>query len=177
MISDNYKNTGHRFSPVRRLFTRPSCLNLRVFFQHFSLSPRLRVEATFPPWSGLFDSPQWVYCQKIIKNSIKRQRKDKRNPSPLRGISANLTGCRLFFYSSFRRKPESRVKRGKAVNKQPAVYILASQRNGTLYIGVTSDLAKRIWEHRNNMVEGFTNRYSVHHLVWYELHESMESAI
>ena len=42
---------------------------------------------------------------------------------------------------------------------------------------MTSDLVKRIWEPRNNMVEGFTNRYSVHHLVWYELHESMESAI
>jgi len=68
-------------------------------------------------------------------------------------------------------------EKGKAVNKQPAVYILASKRNGTLYIGVTSDLAKRIWEHRNNMVEGFTKRYRVHHLVWYELHESMESAI
>jgi len=63
------------------------------------------------------------------------------------------------------------------VNKQPAVYILASTRNGTLYIGVTSDLIKRIWEHRNNMVEGFTRRYGVHRLVWYELHESMESAI
>ena len=63
------------------------------------------------------------------------------------------------------------------MNKQPAVYILASKRNGTLYVGVTSDLAKRIWEHKNNLVEGFTNRYSVHHLVWYELHESMESAI
>jgi putative endonuclease len=63
------------------------------------------------------------------------------------------------------------------MNKQPAVYILASKRNGTLYIGVTSDLVKRIWEHRNNMVEGFTRRYDVHRLVWYELHESMESAI
>ena len=63
------------------------------------------------------------------------------------------------------------------MNKQPAVYILASKRNGTLYIGVTSDLVKRIWEHWNNRVEGFTRRYSVHHLVWYELHESMESAI
>jgi putative endonuclease len=63
------------------------------------------------------------------------------------------------------------------VNKQPAVYILASKRNGTLYIGVTSDLVRRIWEHRNNMVEGFTKRYGVHHLVWYELHDSMESAI
>ena len=66
---------------------------------------------------------------------------------------------------------------GGAVDKQPAVYILASKRNGTLYVGVTSDLEKRIWEHRNNMVEGFTKRYGVHRLVWYELHESMESAI
>jgi putative endonuclease len=64
-----------------------------------------------------------------------------------------------------------------AVNKQPAVYILASKRNGTLYVGVTSDLVKRIWEHKNNMVEGFTKRYMVKQLVWYELHESMESAI
>ncbi len=63
------------------------------------------------------------------------------------------------------------------MNKQPAVYILASKRNGTLYIGVTSGLVKRIWEHRENMVEGFTKRYNVHILVWYELHESMESAI
>jgi len=63
-----------------------------------------------------------------------------------------------------------------AMNKQPVVYILASKRNRTLYIGVTSDLVKRIWEHKNNMVEGFTQRYNVHYLVWYELHESMESA-
>jgi putative endonuclease len=61
--------------------------------------------------------------------------------------------------------------------KQPAVYILASKRNGTLYIGVTSELVKRVWEHKNNMVEGFTERYNVHRLVWYELHDSMESAI
>jgi putative endonuclease len=63
------------------------------------------------------------------------------------------------------------------MNKQPAVYILASKRNGTLYIGVTSDLVKRIWQHKNNMLEGFTKRYSVHQLVWYELHSSMQSAI
>lgn len=60
---------------------------------------------------------------------------------------------------------------------QPAVYILASERNGTLYIGVTSDLVKRVWAHKNNLVEGFTKRYNVHHLVWYELHESMNSSI
>ncbi|HSB80124.1 MAG TPA: GIY-YIG nuclease family protein [Candidatus Methylomirabilis sp.] len=63
------------------------------------------------------------------------------------------------------------------MSKHPAVYILASRRNGTLYIGVTSDLVKRIWEHRNNMVEGFTKRYGVHQLVWYELHDNMEAAI
>jgi putative endonuclease len=68
-------------------------------------------------------------------------------------------------------------KNGTAVKKQPAVYILDSKRNGTLYIGVTSDLVKRIWEHKNNMVKGFTKRYNVHQLVWYEIHESMESAI
>jgi putative endonuclease len=54
---------------------------------------------------------------------------------------------------------------------------MASKRNGTLYIGVTSDLVKRIWEHKNNAVDGFTKRYGIHTLVWYELHESMESAI
>jgi len=61
--------------------------------------------------------------------------------------------------------------------KQPCVYILASSRNGTLYVGVTSDLQKRVWEHKNNLVEGFTKRYGVHLLVWYELHDTMVSAI
>lgn len=61
--------------------------------------------------------------------------------------------------------------------RQPCVYILASKRNGTLYIGVTSALIKRVWEHKNNVVEGFTNAYDVHMLVWYEVHEGMESAI
>jgi putative endonuclease len=60
---------------------------------------------------------------------------------------------------------------------QPCVYILASKRNGTLYIGVTSDLIKRVWEHKNDFVESFTKRYGVHTLVWYEAHETMESAI
>ena len=61
--------------------------------------------------------------------------------------------------------------------KQPCVYILASKRNGTLYIGVTSALIRRIWQHKNDMEEGFTKRYGVHRLVWYESHETMESAI
>ncbi len=63
------------------------------------------------------------------------------------------------------------------MSKRPAVYILASKRNGTLYLGVTSDLPKRVWEHKNDLVEGFTKRYRVHRLVYYELHENMESAI
>jgi putative endonuclease len=63
------------------------------------------------------------------------------------------------------------------MEKHPCVYILASRRNGTLYIGVTSDLVKRVWEHRNDVVKGFTSRYGVHTLVWFEQHETMESAI
>ncbi len=66
---------------------------------------------------------------------------------------------------------------GIRVKKQPCVYLLASKRNGTLYAGVTSDLVKRIWEHKNNVVEGFTKKNGVHTLVWYEVHETMESAI
>ncbi|WP_430389101.1 GIY-YIG nuclease family protein [Dyella sp. 20L07] len=61
--------------------------------------------------------------------------------------------------------------------RQPSVYMLANARNGTLYIGVTSNLIKRVWPHINEFVDGFTSRYHVHLLVWYELHETMESAI
>ena len=63
------------------------------------------------------------------------------------------------------------------MGKQPATYILASGRNGTIYIGVTSNLVARVWQHRHHVVEGFTNRYGVTHLVWYELHGTMEEAI
>lgn len=63
------------------------------------------------------------------------------------------------------------------MERQPCVYLLASKRNGTLYTGVTSALLKRVWEHKNNVVEGFTKKYGVHTLVWYEVHETMESAI
>ena len=63
------------------------------------------------------------------------------------------------------------------MERQPAVYIMASKPNGTLYVGVTSDLVKRVWEHKNDSVDGFTKRYSVHHLVYYELHDDMLSAI
>ena len=61
--------------------------------------------------------------------------------------------------------------------RQPAVYIMASKRNGTLYIGVTSNLLQRVWQHREGVVDGFTNTYDVKMLVWYEQHESMERAI
>jgi putative endonuclease len=64
-----------------------------------------------------------------------------------------------------------------ALIKQPCVYILASEQNGTLYVGVTSDLRSRTWQHKNDEIEGFTRRYSVHTLVWYEVHESMSGAI
>ena len=61
--------------------------------------------------------------------------------------------------------------------KLPAVYILTNKRNGTLYTGVTSNLPKRVWEHKNNITPGFTQKYKVHNLVWYEIHENMQSAI
>jgi putative endonuclease len=62
------------------------------------------------------------------------------------------------------------------VEKAGFVYIMASQRNGTIYIGVTSNLAKRVWEHRNEIAPGFTKKYRCHHLVWYESHDSIEAA-
>ena len=57
------------------------------------------------------------------------------------------------------------------------VYIMASRRNGTIYIGVTSDLSKRVWEHREGKTEGFTKRYGCKTLVWFERHETIEAAI
>ena len=60
---------------------------------------------------------------------------------------------------------------------QPAVYILASKRKGTLYVGVTSNLSQRITQHKEDQVPGFSNKYCTHILVWYEFHETMLSAI
>ncbi len=57
------------------------------------------------------------------------------------------------------------------------VYMLASQRNGTLYVGVTNDLVKRVWEHKNDFVDGFTQRYGIHRLVWFESTPDFASAI
>ena len=61
--------------------------------------------------------------------------------------------------------------------KNPHVYILANGRNGTLYVGVTSQLVTRVWQHKNHVVKGFTSQYNVSQLVWFEAHATMESAI
>jgi len=61
--------------------------------------------------------------------------------------------------------------------KQPFVYIMASGRNGTLYVGVTSAPLQRVTQHKTDAVEGFTKEHKVHTLVWFELHDTMESAI
>ena len=61
--------------------------------------------------------------------------------------------------------------------KQPVVYILASQRNGTLYVGATSDVVQRVWQHKNSLTGGFSQAYSVHMLVYFEQHADMLAAI
>ena len=63
------------------------------------------------------------------------------------------------------------------MTKVPCVYIMASKRNGTIYVGVTSNIVQRVWQHKNNLVEGFSQRHNTHTLVWYEIHDNMESAI
>ena len=73
---------------------------------------------------------------------------------------------------SFPRRRESSI-----FMKQYYVYILASKKNGTLYIGVTSDIVKRIYEHKKNLIDGFTKEYDVHDLVYYEQHNEIEEAI
>ncbi len=63
------------------------------------------------------------------------------------------------------------------MSKQFYVYILASKRNGTLYIGITSNLPQRIWQHKNNQLDGFSKKYNVKQLVYFEQHDTAESAI
>ena len=63
------------------------------------------------------------------------------------------------------------------MTRQFYVYILANKRNGTLYVGVTSDLVKRTWEHKQDLIEGFTRKYGVKTLVYYEVHQGSETAI
>ena len=72
---------------------------------------------------------------------------------------------------SFQRRLES------SPIKNYCVYIMASERNGTLYIGVTNDLVRRVWEHANGAIKGFTQKYKVHMLVWYEMHDDIHEAI
>ena len=60
---------------------------------------------------------------------------------------------------------------------QPAIYILANKAHGTLYVGVTSDLIQRVWQHKNNLADGFTQKYGIHMLVYFELHATMFEAI
>src|SRR5437660_1747010 len=79
--------------------------------------------------------------------------------------------------SSSPRKRGPRAGAPSMGNKRPCVYILAGRRNGTLYVGVTSDLARRVSEHRSGVVEGFTRDYGIHTLVFAEFHEIMEVAI
>ena len=83
---------------------------------------------------------------------------------------------RQVYCSSFPRRRESR-KKAHCLNKRFYVYILASKRNGTLYTGVTSDLPKRVWEHKEDLIEGFTKKYNVKKLVHYEIYDDAESAI
>ena len=61
--------------------------------------------------------------------------------------------------------------------KQPSVYLLSNRKDGVLYTGVTSNLIKRIWQHKNKVVKGFSSKYNLHLLIWFELSESMDSAI
>ncbi len=63
------------------------------------------------------------------------------------------------------------------MERRPAVYIMTNHYIGTLYIGVTSDLPRRVWLHRSDCVEGFTRSYALHRLVWFEMHDSMYAAI
>jgi putative endonuclease len=87
------------------------------------------------------------------------------------GIQFRAGASNNVFIRSFPRKRES-----SEIIMSFFVYILASRRNGTLYIGMTDNLARRCWEHQKDVVSGFTKRYGVKILVWYELHESRENA-
>jgi putative endonuclease len=90
-----------------------------------------------------------------------------------------MFSCRLLKLwagMSFLRKQESSDQRDRMI-KNYYVYMLASKKNGTLYIGVTSNLGKRIYEHKHKLIGGFTKKYNVDRLVYYEITEDVESAI
>jgi putative endonuclease len=101
--------------------------------------------------------------------------------SNINNVNSRLgTGLRRYDVNGRHTRAVTPAKAGAQshfMNKLPCVYIMASERNGTLYVGVTSDLAKRVWEHKNNVIEGFTKKYSVHTLVWYQVFETMLQAI
>jgi putative endonuclease len=84
-----------------------------------------------------------------------------------------LSTARLLRFPPDRKEARLMAARHRA----PVVYILASRKHGTLYVGVTSDLPARLWHHTHDVVESFTSRYSVHLLVYYEAHETMYAAI
>jgi putative endonuclease len=91
-------------------------------------------------------------------------------------LDRNRTNAALFpLPARIRHSGESRNP--ATLMKQPYVYILASKRNGTLYLGVTSNLSQRVSQHKNDLADGFSKRYQVHNLVWYELHGTMQSAL
>jgi len=69
------------------------------------------------------------------------------------------------------------IGESREMKKEYYVYILAGNRNGTLYVGITSNLIKRVWEHKNKVVEGFTQKYDVDKLVYFEQYENVENAI
>ena len=84
----------------------------------------------------------------------------------------------IYFVTPAKAGVQSYLHQSKSPNiTQPCVYILASKRNGTLYVGVTSDIARRVWEHKSEPIESFTKRYRIHHLVYAEFHETMPDAI
>jgi putative endonuclease len=91
------------------------------------------------------------------------------------GIDPDVAAQSASIPPSCRRKPASIPKLRRS--RYPCVYILASRPHGTLYVGVTSDLIQRVWQHKENLVDGFTRRYRVHDLVWFERHDSMLGAI
>lgn len=83
---------------------------------------------------------------------------------------AVLTGVFIFSASGYYEA------KWEIIMEETFVYILASQRNGTLYIGSTCDLVKRVWEHKNHFIPGFTAKYDVHQLVYYEAHQNIMAA-
>ena len=97
----------------------------------------------------------------------------RKSPSPWHRHSADPSR-QLPFHAQIPNEPRAQMP---TFERQPCVYLLASKRNGTLYVGVTSDLVGRVWRHRNGQLGGFTDKYCVHRLVWYEPHHTMESTI